>query len=256
MDTEANGEILRLRTALRDLLAVSSLPVAWVGRQPRDIAAGLADVLIGSLRVDFAYVRLCDPTRSAAVELTRGDGWKEFPEWLRRHLAVVRWLSGREIIPGVGGGTEPRRGVVVPIGVNGEGGLVAAACGRSDFPAEVDLLLLSVAANHAATAFQSALAEQDLRQVRSELETKVAERTFELRRATAELQTTLDASPVGIALFGIDQTIQRCNPAFERILGWRADEIAGRPASVLKVCEGPPGTVAERLNRGEAFANV
>ena len=93
MDTEANGEILRLRTALRDLLAVSSLPVAWVGRQPRDIAAGLADVLIGSLRVDFAYVRLCDPTRSAAVELTRGGGWKEFPEWLRRHLAVVRWLS-------------------------------------------------------------------------------------------------------------------------------------------------------------------
>src|SRR5437879_12557911 len=105
MDTEANGEILRLRTALRDLLAVSSLPVAWVGRQPRDIAAGLADVLIGSLRVDFAYVRLCDPTRSAAVELTRGEGRKEVPEWLRRHIAVVRGLAGEEIIPNRCGGT-------------------------------------------------------------------------------------------------------------------------------------------------------
>ena len=166
---EANGEILRLRTALRDLLAVSTLPVAWVGRQPRDIASGLADVLIGSLRLDFAFVRLCDPTRSAAVEVTRGDGWKEFPEWLQRHLAVVRWLSRREIVSDVGG-REPSRGLVVPIGVNAEGGLIAAACNRSDFPAEVDLLLLSVAANHAATAFQSALAEQDLRQVRSELE--------------------------------------------------------------------------------------
>ena len=256
MDTEANGEILRLRTALRDLLAVSSLPVAWVGRQPRDIAAGLADVLIGSLRVDFAYVRLCDPTRSAAVELTRGDGWKEFPEWLRRHLAVVRWLSGREIIPDVGGGTEPRRGVVVPIGVNGEGGLVAAACGRSDFPAEVDLLLLSVAANHAATAFQSALAEQDLRQVRSELETKVAERTAELRRATTELQTILDASPVGIALFGRDQAIQRCNPAFERILGWKADEIAGHTVSLLGDGRDRPGGLAERLRGGEITSHI
>src|SRR5437016_2270853 len=256
MDTEANGEILRLRTALRDLLAVSSLPVAWVGRQPRDIAAGLADVLIGSLRVDFAYVRLCDPTRSAAVELTRGGGWKEFPEWLRRHLAVVRWLSGREIIPDVGGGTEPGRGVVVPIGVNGEGGLVAAACGRSDFPAEVDLLLLSVAANHAATAFQSALAEQDLRQVRSELETKVAERTAELRRATTELQTILDASPVGIALFGRDQAIQRCNPAFERILGWKADEIAGHTVSLLGDGRDRPDGLAERLRGGEITSHI
>ena len=246
---EANGELLRLRTALRDLLAVSTLPVAWVGRQPRDIASGLADVLIGSLRLDFAFVRLCDPTRSAAVEVTRGNGWKEFPEWLQRHLAVVRWLSRREIVSDIGGG-EPRRGLVVPIGVNAEGGLIAAACNRSDFPAEVDLLLLSVAANHAATAFQSALAEQDLRQVRSELETKVAERTAELRRATAELKTILDASPVGIALFGRDQAIQRCNPAFERILGWKADEIAGHGVSLLGSGGDGPGNLAESLRGG------
>jgi len=77
---EANGEILRLRTALRDLLAVSTLPVAWVGRQPRDIASGLADLLIGSLRLDSAFVRLCDPTLSASVVVPRGDGWKELPQ--------------------------------------------------------------------------------------------------------------------------------------------------------------------------------
>src|SRR5437016_9583243 len=249
MKMEANGEILRLRMALRDLLAVSTLPVAWVGRQPRDIASALADVLIGSLRLDFAFVRLCDPTRSAVVEVTRGDGWKGFPDWLQRHLAVVRWLSRREIISDIGGG-EPRRGVVVPIGVNGEGGLVAAACNRSDFPAEIDLLLLSVAANHAATAFQNALAEQDLRQVRSELETKVAERTVELRRATTELQTILDASPVGIALFGRDQAIQRCNPAFERILGWKADEIAGHGVPLLGSGGDGSGDLAGSLRGG------
>src|SRR5207245_11506027 len=107
----ANGEVARRRTSLSDLCAVSTLPVAWVWRQPRDIASALAAVLIGSLRLDFAFVRLCDPTRSAVVEVTRGDGWKGFPDWLQRHLAVVRWLSRREIISDIGGG-EPRRGVV------------------------------------------------------------------------------------------------------------------------------------------------
>src|SRR5438132_12770843 len=152
MKMEANGEILRLRTALRDLLAVSTLPVAWLGRQARDIASALADVLIGSLRLDFAFVRLCDPTRSAVVEVTRGDGWKGFPDWLQRHLAVVRGLWRREIISAIGGG-EPRRGVVVPIGVNGGGGWGAGACNGGDFPAEIDRLLLLVAANPAPTAF-------------------------------------------------------------------------------------------------------
>ena len=42
--------------------------------------------------------------------------------------------------------------------------------------------MLSVAANHAATAFQSARVQQELRQGRQELERKVAERTAELRR--------------------------------------------------------------------------
>src|SRR5207245_5106758 len=96
----ANGEVARRRTSLSDLCAVSTLPVAWVWRQPRDIASALADVLIGSLRLDFAFVRLCDPTRSAVVEVTRGDGWKGFPDWLQRHLAVVRWSqSGNPFHP-------------------------------------------------------------------------------------------------------------------------------------------------------------
>ena len=253
---EPNAEIFRLRTALRDLVAVSTIPLAWLGREPPEIAAGVADVLIGSLCLDFAFVRLCDPTGGAAVEVTRGNAWKAFPEWLQRHLSASGRLSRKDVIPDVGDGAERCCGLVVPIGVNAEGGLVAAACDRADFPTEIDQLLLSVAANHAATAFQNARAEQHLRRARSELETKVAERTAELRRATAELQTILDASPVGIALFSRDEAVQRCNPAFERILGWSADEIAGRPVSVLRTSQCPPGALAERLNGGGAFANV
>jgi hypothetical protein len=42
------GEIHRLRTALRDLVALSTNRAAWVGKEPPAIAAGLADVLVGS----------------------------------------------------------------------------------------------------------------------------------------------------------------------------------------------------------------
>src|SRR5262249_47758077 len=146
------GQSVALRAALRDLVALSTIPAAWVGREPGTISAGLADVLVGSLGLDFAFVRLCDPRGGAGVEATRGSSWRAFPEWLRSHGSQV---ARREIVPDVAGpGTG--RGVVIPIGVDGSGGLVAAACARSDFPSEVDQLLLSVAANQAATAFQSA----------------------------------------------------------------------------------------------------
>jgi PAS domain S-box-containing protein len=166
----------------------------WIGREPPAVATGLADTLIEFLQLDFAFVRLRDPSGAGAVDVTRGNAWKTFPEWLERHLQTSGQLSGKEIIPDVGGGVEPYPGVVIPIGVNAEGGVVAAACDRTDFPTEIEQLLLSLAANHAATAFQSARliherrrAEEALREARNELEMKVAERTAELRRSEAYL---------------------------------------------------------------------
>src|SRR3954470_13383136 len=155
MPVDTDAEILERRAVLRDLVALSTLPAAWVGREPPAVAAGLADGLIGLLQLDFASVRLRDPSGAGAVDVTRGNAWKSFPEWLERHLAKNGPLSGKEIIPDVGDGVEPCRGVVARIGVNADGGVVAAASERTDFPTEIDQLLLSVAANHAATAFQS-----------------------------------------------------------------------------------------------------
>jgi signal transduction histidine kinase len=194
MPVDSNAEILGLRTMLRDLVALSAIPVAWVGREPSAVAAGLADALIGLLQLEFVSVRLGDPRVAGAVEATRGTAWKTFPQWLERHLAENGQLSRKEIIPDLDGSVDPYRGVVFPIGVNAEAGLVAAACDRPDFPEEIDELLLCLAANHAATAFQSAQlinerkrAEDELRKAQNELELKVAERTAELQRSRAEL---------------------------------------------------------------------
>ena len=257
------GDVRALRTALRDLVALSTIPAAWVGREPSTIAAGLADVLVRSLQLDFAFVRLCDPNGGAAVDVTRGDTWKAFPEWLERHRPPVGQSWRKEIIPDVGGGVERCRGLVIPIGVNADGGLVAVACDRTDFPTETDQLLLSVAANHAATAFQSARliherlrAEAALREARDTLALKVTEGTGELRRITAELQAILDASPIGIVLFRRDQTVQRCNPAFERLVGWTADDIVGRRVPLGEDIEKRWTPFVAQLDRGEGFSGL
>jgi len=159
MSVDADAEILALRTVLRDLVALSAIPAAWVGREPAAVAAGLADTLLGLLRLDFVYVRLCVPGVVGVVDITRGQGWKTFPGWLEGHLSERGRLSGREIVPLIDGDGDRCRGVVIPIGIDAEGGMVAAACDRADFPSEADQLLLSLAANHAAAAFQTRIRE-------------------------------------------------------------------------------------------------
>ncbi len=194
----------RLRRAIRDLVALSTVPAAWVGREPAAIVAGLADVLVNSLHLDFAFVRLCDPSGGAAVEIARGSAWQAFPEWLRCHPAIDGRLSRSEIIRDIGSGAGRCRGIVIPVGIAAEGGLVAAACNDADFPTEIDQLLLSVAANHAATAFRTARieeaireSEQQLRKAHDQLETKVAERTAELQRSEAYLAEAQRLSHTG-----------------------------------------------------------
>ncbi|HEY4469785.1 MAG TPA: hypothetical protein VGN21_01360, partial [Stellaceae bacterium] len=163
MPTCSEADALRLRTALRDLVALSAVPAAWVGRKPSAIAAELADVLVNSLYLDFAFVRLCDPNGGAAVEIARGGAWQAFPAWLQQYLSANGRLSRREIVRDTGAGAQRGCGIVIPVGVDAEGGVVAAACDRADFPSEIDQLLLSVAASHAATAFRMARLVDDHR---------------------------------------------------------------------------------------------
>jgi signal transduction histidine kinase/PAS domain-containing protein len=228
MSVDTTAEIRVLRTVLRDLVALSAIPAALAGREPAAAAAGLADALIELLQLEFVFVRLCLPSAADAVDVMRGSAWKTFPEWLESHLAESGRLSGIEIIPDIDGGPGPCRGIVVPVGINAEGGFVTAACGRVDFPTEIDQLLLGLAANHASTAFQNATlihertrAEEELRKARDVLETKVTERTAELRRSEAYLSEAQRLTHTGTAaLDGVTGEITHSSDEHSRLYGF------------------------------------
>lgn len=217
-----DDENLRLRSALRDLVALSTIPAGWIGIEPRTIAAGLADIVAGSLGFDFAFVRLLDPTTGGTtIDVTSGCASKEFIDWLQAQLSTLDASLRNHIIPSpniVGSDDKSKslRGLVIPIGFNAYAGLVAVGCERRDFPTETDRMLLTVAANHAATAFRSTnliherrRAEEDVRKARDELEMKVTERTTELHRTMAELAHMNRVATAGILSASIAHEINQ-----------------------------------------------
>src|SRR3984957_18551938 len=212
-------ENLRLRGALRDLVALSTIPAGWIGIEPRTIAAGLADILAGSLGFDFAFVRLLDPTGEVTIDVTSGCATREFLDWLQAPFSTFDGSLRRQIIPNAVGFDDrlkSLRGIIIPIGFNAYAGLLAIGCERSNFPTETDRMLLTVAANHAATAFRSAnliherrRAEEEVRKARDELEMKVMERTAELQRTMAELTHMNRLATAGVLLASIAHEINQ-----------------------------------------------
>jgi signal transduction histidine kinase len=233
VSAESAGELLALRNVARDLVALSAMSAVWAGREPAGIAGGLADALIGLLRLDSVYVRLCVPGVPQPVDATRGETWEAVPAWLDRRRRTSGWRSGMEVVS-VGGGPETRRAAVIPVGVNGEGGVVAAACDRTDFPTEIDQLLLSLAANHAAAAFQSARLKEHQAQLRF-LEN--LDRIDRAIQGHSDLDRMLaDVLDIVVSTFECDRAwlVYPCDPEADslriRMQRMRADQIGARRA--------------------------
>src|ERR1700722_14140047 len=240
MTADYSSDIPRLRRTVGDLLALSAIQQAWVEKAPAAIAADLAELLIESLQMDFAFVRLCDPAVNHCTEVMRGSAWKAFPEWIQQHRAELGRISRKEIILNGGGADDSCRGLVIPIGVEGEPGFIAVASADADFPDQIDQQLLSVAANTAATAFRNAHLinelrnakqmlrerEQELRTARDELEIKVAERTSELRRSERELRDVVDTIPAIVWRALPDGSNAYVNRQFVEYAGMLAEHLA------------------------------
>ncbi|MBI3804749.1 MAG: PAS domain S-box protein [Nitrospirae bacterium] len=79
-----------------------------------------------------------------------------------------------------------------------------------------------------------------------------------LQETDQTLRPLIKASPLGIVTLDLDLNVKMWNPAAERLFGWRAEEILGRPNPVVPPEEAAEfrGYVARLLEGGPAFVDT
>jgi PAS domain S-box-containing protein len=226
-----------LRHCVRELAALSTLSAVWSRSDPKEIAEALGVVLSRSLTVTFVYVRLSGQD-GIAVEVAwtrRGplpaSQTREVVKALEPLLAPGSLDQTPTIDNPFGIGTL--RLAIIPIGYEGDCGVLIVGSRQTDFPAQTDRLLLGVAANQAATVLQHKRAEQ------------------QLRRREQELTDFFENATVGLHWVGPDGIILRANRAELNLLGYSADEYVGHHIAQFHADKELIEDVMRRLRAGE-----
>src|SRR5258706_11944926 len=251
-DPRQDGEVeqtvdeMSLQGCINDLISVQALPAMWTGQEPAQIISTLLDVLIGMLRLDFAYARLKDRVGEAPIEVLRlaqSRNLKASPQEIGHVLKPClegdpqKWpLLVRNPIGDGDVSIVPLR-----LGLRDEIGVIVAGSQRADFPGETERLLLRVATNQAAIGLQEARLLSEQKRVAGELDQRVAQRTRELaaaneklrqeekelKRSEARKAAILDSALDCIVTIDHEGRITEFNPAAERTFGYRRDEVVG-----------------------------
>ena len=80
---QRDEEFHRLRGCVRDLMALSALPLVWVGQEAPEVVASFLETLFASLRLELAYACVEDPRSGSAIEAAHADGQPEIPHRAR-----------------------------------------------------------------------------------------------------------------------------------------------------------------------------
>src|SRR5258705_413833 len=187
------GEIKRLKACINDLISVLALPAIWSGNEPSQIVSTLLDVLLGMLRLDFVYARLSDSIGGAPIEMVwsaQGRNSTAQPQEIGQKLNP--WLTGdlRAVPLAMPNPIGVGKVSIAPLrlGLQDELGVLVAGSQRANFPTEIEMLLLRVAANQAGIGLQEARLLSEQKRAAEELEQRVLERTRQLTAVNEELR--------------------------------------------------------------------
>lgn len=157
------NELGALRTCVRDLTALSALPLIWAGKELSDVGLSFLDLLLASLRADLAYARFEDPRSGCEIEAACAEGnphatkhAQSIGRALTPALASLNGVSGSVTIPSPLN-NQMLKMAFVPLRA-GTHGVVAAGSHRADFPTAIDTSLLAAAVNQLTTCLRSARA--------------------------------------------------------------------------------------------------
>jgi PAS domain S-box-containing protein len=281
----ASAEVRHLQRCMNDLVSLLALPAIWSGGDPSQVLHTLLDALIRMLRLDLISVRLTDPVGGAPIEIVR---LAEQPTSIRGSMppaheiceALSQCLRNDSrkwppVLRNLMGGGDVSI-MPLPLGLQGELGIIVAAAERTDFPRQTEALLLSVAANQASIGLQEARLRSQQKHIADELDQRVVQRTAELAAANEELkkqlaerrlveerlgqeEKELNRSEVRKAaimesaldcILTIDHEgcITEFNPAAEHTFGYRRDEVLGMPLANVVI----PLSLRERHRQGFA----
>ena len=277
----ASGEVKHLQGCINDLIGLLALPAIWSGGDPSQVLHTLLDALMRMLHLDLVSVRLTDPVGMAPVEIVRlaelrgpmpsaHEICEAFSQCLKNDSR--KWPPLLQNLMGEGDVSI----VPLPLGLQGEFGVITAAAERTDFPRQTEALLLSVAANQASIGLQEARLLSHQKRVASELDQRVVQRTAELATANEDLKKelaerrlveerlgqeerelkrseVLKAAIVDSALDCIvtidhEGCITEFNPAAERTFGYRRDEVLGKHLADVVI----PPSLREKHRQGFA----
>jgi PAS domain S-box-containing protein len=230
-------EIKRLQRCVNDLISVLALPVMWSGGEPSRVVHMLLDSLLCMLDLDLVYARLNDPVGESPVETVRVAPSRklmatpqEIGEMLNHWLGddPLKWpVLTRKMIGGSDLSIMP-----LPLGLQGEIGVIVAGSQRADFPRETERLVLSVAANQAVIGLQEARLLSEQKRVANELDRRVGQRTTELAAANEELRLQvglLQRIPVAAWTVGPDGTPDFVNQSWLEYTGQARDYVQSDP---------------------------
>jgi len=230
-------EVNRLQCCINDLISLLALPAIWSGNEPRQIVHILLDALLRVLRLEFAYARLKDPVTTAPMEVLRvADTCKLTVPLHDFGGMLTSWLEheGNSSLRAARNRFEEEDISIfpVPLGIQGEIGMVVVGSERADFPSQTESLLLSVAANQASIGLREAELLIEQKRIANELDRRVTERTAELAAANEELKrseerwrSVFENSAVGVALTDLNGRFIATNPFYQKMLGYTEQEL-------------------------------
>lgn len=244
---------------MNDLISVLALPAVWSNSGPRRILDTFLDALLVMLDLDLLYARVQFDSREMPIDSLRtsklygpNPGHEEITRRLNRWLGETPKKWPEEAFRGLG---ELEVSVFpLGMGLQGELGLIVAGSQRAGFPQQTERLVLSVGANQAAIGLQQAQRLNEQKELASELDRQVAQRTAQLAATNEELRKEIAdrrhaedgqrgseeryrllVETASDAIVSIDDngSILFANPAVATAFGYDPIEVIGKPLTVL-----------------------